>query len=113
MKKIVFTSKGTTWNDPMDPRFGRTPYFLIYNEEEKTLSSIDNRDADKEAHGAGTKAAQRIYEINPDVIITGNGPGGNAASVLQMANIEIYTGAGEMNVAQAYEAYQKGELIRF
>ena len=31
--KIAFTSKGTKWDSKMDPRFGRTEFILIYDEE--------------------------------------------------------------------------------
>ena len=108
--KIAFTTKGTTWDSAMDPRFGRTAYFLIYNEENNELSHIDNRDAANEAHGAGPRVAQKLFEFNPDVLITGNGPGGNAAKVLEKTKINIYTGAGEMTVKQALEAYKDSRL---
>jgi len=43
-------------------------------------------------------------------LITGNGPGGNAAMALQQGNIKIITGAGAMTAKEAYDAYKKGEL---
>ncbi len=43
-------------------------------------------------------------------MITGNGPGGNAATVLEKAGMKIYIGAGEMNVKEAFDAYKKGTL---
>ena len=103
--KIAFTTKGTSWDSAMDPRFGRTEYFMIYDEEKEELTHIDNRDSANDAHGAGPKTAQRLFEFNPDILITGNGPGGNAATVLEKAGIKIFIGAGEMTVKEAYEAY--------
>ena len=44
------------------------------------------------------------------MLITGNGPGGNAGRVLSQANLQIFTGAGNMTVKEAFEAYKKGEL---
>ena len=38
---------------------------------------------------------------------------GNPARVLAQGNIKIYTGAGDMTVKDAYEAYKKGELKEF
>ena len=38
---------------------------------------------------------------------------GNAASVLQQASLEIFTGAGDMTVKEAYEAYKNGKLKEF
>ena len=108
--KITFTTKGSTWDSAMDPRFGRTEFFLIYDEEKGELISYDNRDAANDAHGAGPKTAQKLFEFSPDVLITGNGPGGNAATVLEKAGIKILTGAGEMTAKEAYSAYKNGEL---
>jgi predicted Fe-Mo cluster-binding NifX family protein len=108
--KIVFTSKGTEWSSKVDPRFGRTDYFFVYNEESGEITSVDNRAIAETAHGAGPQTAQKLFELKPDVLITGNGPGGNAARVLAQGNLKIYVGAGEMTVKAAYEAYQNGTL---
>ena len=111
--KIAFTSKGTNWESPMDSRFGRTEYFLVYDDEKDELSSVDNRDVANEAHGAGPRTAQRLFEINPNILITGNGPGGNAAEALKESGIEIFVGAGDMTVKQAYDAYKTNSLKNF
>ncbi len=111
--KIVFTSKGTEWESPIDPRFGRTDYFFVYNEETEDVSTFDNRAIADTAHGAGPQTAQKLFELKPDVLITGNGPGGNAARVLAQGNIKIYTGAGDLTVKDAYETYKKGDLKEF
>lgn len=111
--KIAFTTKGEDWESMMDPRFGRTEFFLIYNEENEELSIYDNRAIENEAHGAGPKTAQELFKLNPDVLITGNGPGGNAATALEKAGVQIYIGAGQMTVKEAYEAYKNNKLEKF
>ncbi|NQU27501.1 MAG: dinitrogenase iron-molybdenum cofactor biosynthesis protein [Candidatus Marinimicrobia bacterium] len=111
--KIAFTTKGTGWETMMDPRFGRTEYILVYDEENESFNDFDNRDTTNEAHGAGPRTAQKLFELNPDILITGNGPGGNAARVLEQAGIEIFTGAREMTVKQAFEAYKAAKLEQF
>ena len=108
--KIVFTSQGNTWDAKIDPRFGRTDYFVIYDEESRALDSLDNRAIAETAHGAGPQTAQKLLELEADILITGNGPGGNAARVLNQAEVRIYAGAGNMTVREALEAYRKGEL---
>ena len=108
--KIAFTTKGTIWDSAMDPRFGRTEYFLIYDEEKDELLHYDNRDSANDAHGAGPKTAQKLFDFSPDILITGNGPGGNAATVLEKTGIKILVGAGDMTAKEAYKAYQNGEL---
>lgn len=108
--KIAFTAKGTEWDSLMDPRFGRTEFFIIYDDESEELTHVDNRSIENVAHGAGPQTAQKLLEVNPDVLVTGNGPGGNAARALAQSEIKIYIGAGAMTVKQAYEAYKNGAL---
>ena len=110
---IVFTTQGTDWDSPMDPRFGRTHFFFVLDDETGNFRIVDTSAADKEAHGAGPMTAQKLVEVGATVLITGNGPGGNAAAVLKATGIEIYVGAGEMTVKEALEAYKKGELKKF
>ncbi len=108
--KIAFTAKGTEWESEMDPRFGRTEFILVYNDEKDEFTSFDNREIENEAHGAGPKTSQKLFEMGPEILITGNGPGGNAATVLEKAGIKIYIGAGQMSVKEAYEAYKNKNL---
>jgi predicted Fe-Mo cluster-binding NifX family protein len=108
--RIAFTTKGTDWDTKIDPRFGRTEYFFVYDEQSKNIEHIDNTDSANDAHGAGPKTAQKLFDLKADVLITGNGPGGNAATVLEKAGTEIYIGAGEMTVKEAYEAYKTNKL---
>lgn len=111
--RIAFTTKGTDWDSMIDPRFGRAEFLLIYDEDKKEFTHFDNRAIANEAHGAGPKTSQKLFELSPDLLITGNGPGGNAAMVLEKASIKIYTGAGEMTVKQAYQAYKNNSLNKF
>lgn len=74
---------------------------------------MDNTATAEVSHGAGPQTAQKSFELNPDILITGNGPGGNAARVLQNSNIKIYIGAGNMTVKEAYDAYKNGELKEY
>ncbi len=108
--RIAFTTKGTDWDYKMDPRFGRTEHFLVFDEITNDLVHLDNADSSNDAHGAGPKTAQRLFELKADVLITGNGPGGNAGTVLEKAGMEVYIGAGEMTVKEAYESYKNKGL---
>jgi predicted Fe-Mo cluster-binding NifX family protein len=111
--KLIFTTQGTDWESPMDPRFGRTQFFFVYDEESEYIQTHDNTAIENEAHGAGPKTAQKLSEFSAQVLITGNGPGRNAASVLQTTGTEIYVGAGNMTVREAYDAYKNGDLTKF
>jgi predicted Fe-Mo cluster-binding NifX family protein len=103
--KIVFTAKGTTWDSEMDPRFGRTDFLLVYDEETDELIHFDNRAIEGEAHGAGPKTAQKLFELGAEVLVTGNGPGGNAAAVLDKAGVEVFTDSRKLTIKQAYDAW--------
>jgi predicted Fe-Mo cluster-binding NifX family protein len=111
--KIAFTTKGNSWDSMMDPRFGRTEFLLVYDEQKEELTEFDNRSIENEAHGAGPRTAQKLFELGAKVLITGNGPGGNAASVLENACVKIYVGAGQLTVKEAFDAYKNKELNEF
>ncbi len=110
--KITFTTKGKEWDSMMDSRFGRTEYITVYDEEKDRLEVFDNTDVANDAHGAGPKTAERLFKLGPDVLITGNGPGGQAATVLGQTNITIYVGAGNMTVKEAYAAFKENKLSK-
>ena len=102
--RIAFTAKGDNWDSMIDERFGRTKNLLVYDDEKDELEHFDNSAIDGVAHGAGPQTAQKLFELKPDVLITGNGPGGNAASVLASANIRIFVKTDQMTVKEAYDA---------
>ncbi len=108
--KIAFTTKGKGWDAEIDPRFGRTEYIFVYDEESGNIEDIDNSGVSEHAHGAGPMTAQIITEKNIDILITGNGPGGNAERVISAAGIKTIAGAGGMTVKQAYDAYKIKKL---
>ncbi|TSA27609.1 MAG: dinitrogenase iron-molybdenum cofactor biosynthesis protein [Bacteroidetes bacterium] len=108
--KIALTASGKTWDSMIDPRFGRTEFIVIYDEETQQLTVIDNSEVKNEAHGAGTATAQKLYDLKPDVLITGNGPGGTASQALKHLNMKIFVDAHELTLKQAYEQYKSGNL---
>ncbi|MBU1368706.1 MAG: NifB/NifX family molybdenum-iron cluster-binding protein [Bacteroidetes bacterium] len=108
--KIVFTSSGTDWDALIDPRFGRTAYLVLFNEDTAHFEVIDNGAVQADAHGAGTATAQQIYALHPDVLITGNGPGETAAKALKNLNMRIYVDAHNLSLKEAYLKYQQNAL---
>ena len=110
--KILFTAGGEGWNSPMDPRLGRADFLLLYDEESGEITANSNQEAATVPH-AGLFTAEKIMELRPDVVITGNGPGRKAYDILEGSDIIIYTGAGGMSVQEAYDAFKAGRLERF
>ena len=109
--KIAISAQGTDLNARVEPRFGRTPYFVIIDEETGEVTYIDNRASANAGHGAGPNAASAIADAGAQVVLTGNGPGGNAAKVIESMGIAVYAGAAG-TVREAYEAYKANKLTR-
>jgi len=105
--KLCITSTGTSLDSNVDPRFGRCPYFIIYDTDSGTFESIEN--ASRQAMGgAGIQAGQFIASKEVVAVITGNfGP--NAFRVLQTAKIKMYSGISG-TVREAIEKYKSGQL---
>ena len=61
-------------------------------------------------HGAGLQTAKKVLDLNPDIIITGNGAGQKALAILKRSNVKIYVGAGDMTIKEAYEAFKADKL---
>jgi len=108
--KIAFTSQGESWQSRMDARFGRTPFLAVYDEATGQMEFLDNRAAAGEAHGAGTATAQKLFDIRPEVLITGNGPGQTAAQALKHLNMRIFVDAGDLSLEEAYQEFKHARL---
>lgn len=110
--KFAVTSRGQKLSDPMDARFGRADYLLIC-EDEKVLKVIENMGNKSQAHGVGPVTASKLEGEGIEVLITGNGPGGNAKRVLQELGIKVFVGAMDMSGSEAFAAYKDGKLKEF
>lgn len=108
--KIAFTSTGTTWDSLIDPRFGRTEFLVIYDDEREGLTAVENSEVQNSAHGAGAATAHKLSVLNPDVLITGNGPGETASSALKHLHVRIFVDASNLTTRQAYDQFKNGML---
>jgi predicted Fe-Mo cluster-binding NifX family protein len=105
--KICVSSTANSLDASVDPRFGRSPYFVIVDSETMQFEAIPNV-ASSAMGGAGIHAAQIIASKGAKVLITGN-VGPNAFQALSAAGIQIITGAYG-TVREAVEKYRRGEL---
>jgi predicted Fe-Mo cluster-binding NifX family protein len=104
--KVAISSSGTTLQSNVDPRFGRCPYYIVYDTESDSFKHVENKSG-QATGGAGIQAAQMISNMNVESLITGNiGP--NAYRVLSEASIKIYSGATG-SIKDAIEKFKKGE----
>lgn len=108
--KIAFTAKGTDLSAMIDPRFGRTDYIVLLDDNSGAIQSFDNRATGNEAHGAGTATAQKIFDLAPDILITGNGPGDHAARALEHSQIRIFINAHNLTLGEAFTSFKEGKL---
>jgi predicted Fe-Mo cluster-binding NifX family protein len=92
----------------MDDRFGRAPYFLIYDLESGTFEIVDNAQGQNAAQGAGIQAAESVARSGAKGLVTGHcGP--KAFRVLAAAGVKVYT-TDAPTVAAALERYRAGNL---
>jgi len=105
--KVAICSSGTTLDSPVDPRFGRCPYFVIVDTETLEYVAEPNPGITM-GQGAGVAAAQLIASKGAQAVVAGNfGP--NAHQALSAAGIRIYTAAAG-TVRQAVEQIKAGAL---
>ena len=106
--KIAISAMGETLDSPVDQRFGRARYFILYDTSSEEWSAHDNKQNLDAAQGAGIQAGQTVSRLGAEVAITGHcGP--KAFATLEAAGIEMCTGASGI-VKDALEAYKAGKL---
>lgn len=105
--KIAVSSSETSLDSNVDARFGRCPYFIIYDTDSSDFEFIENQSR-QAMGGAGIQAAQMLVDKNIEAVITGNiGP--NAYRVLSSSPIKVYSGVTG-TVKYAISRLEKGEL---
>ncbi len=106
---IAITSQGEALGAQIDPRFGRSTKFIIFDTETEEFAAIDNAQNLNAPQGAGIQTAQNIVNTGSKAVITGNcGP--KAFRVLSAASVKVYagvTGTVEENITK----FTNGELV--
>ena len=106
--KIAVSSQGTDLTSPVDPRFGRAQYFLIFDTSDESFEVINNDQNVNATQGAGIQAAENVARCQPDVVVAGNfGP--KAFRALKAAGIKAALWA-EGTVAEAVELARQDKL---
>ena len=95
----------------MDPRFGRSPYFLITDEKGEKVETIQNTGVDAMG-GAGITAAQLVVSAGAQVVITGNlGP--RAFDVLGASGVKMIVGVTYAGIPASAKQYQRKGCQRY
>ena len=105
--KLCVTSTGQRLDDPVDPRFGRSHYFLIVDSDSLHFEAIQNP-AFTTGGGAGIQAAKVVTDHGAEAVLTGN-VGPNAFNTLQAAGLKIIVGLADTTVKQAVEGFNAGQ----
>jgi predicted Fe-Mo cluster-binding NifX family protein len=105
--RIAVTAAGPSLDGPVDPRFGRCPYFLIVETDDLAFEALENPNVTL-GGGAGIQSAQLMNEKGVRSVLTGNcGP--NAHRTLSAAGIEVIVGCSGP-VRDVVEQFKAGRL---
>ena len=106
--KISVSARGESLDSEVDPRFGRTAGFVLFDSESGSAEYLDNSAQQDSAKGTGVKAAQLIARAGAEALITGQlGP--NAAQFLRKSGIKIYA-CSSGTVREAIQMLQENGL---
>jgi predicted Fe-Mo cluster-binding NifX family protein len=106
--KIAISAQGTDLSALLDPRFGRSQFFLIYDSESGRFEMIDNHQRLDLPQGAGIQAARTVINCGAEVVLTGHcGP--KAFRTLNAADLHIFVGL-DGTVGEALDRFLRGEI---
>ena len=106
--KICISASGRKEQSLLNSRFGRCPYFLIFNSQTGKWEAKENQSI-AAFRGAGVSAAQKVLDWGCKAVITGN-MGPNAFRVMEAAGIKVYLGDIGKSVAENLKMYREGKL---
>ena len=88
--KIAMSASGKDLDSNLDLRFGRCPYFIIYDLDTEQFTAMGNK-GEGAGGGAGIAAAQQLIDEKVEAVISNNiGP--NAFDLLASSDIKMYKG---------------------
>ncbi|NLH38842.1 MAG: diguanylate cyclase [Elusimicrobia bacterium] len=87
---IAITSLGETPDSGFSEKFGRAPYFVIYDTSSSSFIALKNSAVELDS-GAGPQAVRQLSVRGVNLVLTGH-LGGNAAAALEAAGIKAVTG---------------------
>lgn len=106
--KIAITAQGKELDSNVDPRFGRSKFFVVVDTETGEATATDNAQNLNAAQGAGIQAGRNVVDLGVAAVITGN-VGPKAFTTLQAGGVKVYTGA-KGTVREAIELFKQDKL---
>jgi len=107
--KIAVSASSPDLESPVDPRFGRCPYYVIIDPKSMDFEAVENPHVGASS-GAGIQAAQLVTQKNVEAVLTGScGP--NAFQTLKAAGVRVIVGVTG-TVSEAVRKYASGADYR-
>jgi predicted Fe-Mo cluster-binding NifX family protein len=107
--RIAISSNGKTLDDSVSDVFGRSPYFIIVQVDDKKINFVEAFEniSKNQVGGTGVTVAQAVIEKEVNAVISGNiGP--RALDVFKQFKIETFQAKG--TVKQALQDYLENKL---
>ncbi len=105
--RIAVTAAGPSLDSPIDPRFGRSAYFVIVDTDNLQFKPIQNPNV-MATGGAGIQSAQLVVTEGVQAVISGSfGP--NAMRTLAASGVQMYEGFSG-TVQDAVEKFKSNQL---
>jgi predicted Fe-Mo cluster-binding NifX family protein len=106
--KIAISAMDPNLDSEVDPRFGRSQYFILVDPETMQFESLTNPNLEAPS-GAGIITAQLIYNKGASAVITGTiGP--KAHQALAAAGVRMLMGVSG-TIRDAIESFKAGKLL--
>ena len=106
--KIAVSTKGKSLDSQVEPRFGNSRGFVLFDTESGNTDYLSNADQLGIARSKGIQTAQMIAEAGATALVIGQ-LGSNAARVLKKRGIKIYACA-DGTVREAVQAVEQQKL---
>jgi predicted Fe-Mo cluster-binding NifX family protein len=106
--KIAVSAQSSGLESPIDPRFGRARWFILYDTDSDVFEAFSNEQVLNLPQGAGIQAARQVADRSAEVVLTGHcGP--KAFQTLQAAGIRVVVGVSG-SVRDAIDRFKSGQL---
>ncbi len=106
--KIAIPTVGNTPTAMIDARFGRAPWFLLFDTETGAWQAVENTPNLQAVQGAGIQSSETLVREGVSAVLAPHcGP--KAFRVLQAAGVTVYLGASG-TAEDALAAYHAGTL---
>ena len=108
--KICITARGPATGDLFEERFGRAPWFILYDTDTGTTDAIQNG-LIVESGGVGPKAVQVLEMHGVAALITGM-VGTHARDALDASGMTVFRGEPGKSVTETIKAFSEKKLPR-